>query len=103
MRLYELMVHVEATPAQPLDGAEGAFIICYLAADTIEQSIQDSLRWLMTTGFRVVEVQQSIRIEPDSWAPPSERHPPANALTAVLRGGPPILGPIYPYERDNDD
>ena len=102
--LYDVSAEVEpdGDPDFPAD-CIGAFVECYVSAESLRASLDVAQEELRESGYRVVDFEHALRIDLEEYEPRSPDHPSRGELARASESGQCEFGPFDCYESRDDD
>lgn len=106
--IYEVSAEVEPEvgPAGDADfpaDCVGAFVECYVFAESLRASLDVAEEELRDNGYRVLDLEHSVRIELDDYEPRGPDYPSRDELARVKLSRECEFGPFDCYESREDD
>jgi hypothetical protein len=94
-------VHTEIAPcdgAEFPDDCEGAFVVCYVPASQIVESIEIATEYLESESYEVLDIDRCQRVEFEDYEPIDEDSPTIDELREALEEREVLAGPYLCYE-----
>lgn len=96
--IYELSVEVRPLPGCELPcDREGAFVYCFVPAETLEESIDILRDTLVRDKLDLIDIEYCMRVYLDEWDAEDE-YPSLADLRESLESGRALYSPFYGYE-----
>jgi hypothetical protein len=108
VQLYEVSAEVEPQPGPAGDpefpaDCIGAFVECYVSAESLRAAIDVADGELQEGGYRVVDLEHALRIDLEEYEPRSPDHPSRDDLARAHGSSQCEFGPFDCYESRDDD
>jgi hypothetical protein len=101
--IYEVSIELVPNPgAEFPEESEGAFVFCYVPADSLRDSIDLAQEYLEAEDYRIIDVDRVVRVEFDDYEPHDEDHPSLEDLRSALSLDDVVTGPYLCYEADDE-
>ncbi len=101
--MYEVAAQIEPLGVSNFpEHADGAYVYCYVPAESLLGSLDAAESFLNTSGYHVIDLTHSLRIDLDDYEPHDEHHPSIDDLRTAYFAGKSLFGPFYCYEYEDE-